>query len=103
MASPSAVWTVELAVLSPEGVVTGWDSWNGWLNGDGLAPCAKFQKAAKRTAPRCVTSARPFQWARVVQASPSLTLPPFDVGANPPEAWNLSQSFTRPDSVSWAA
>src|SRR5215467_1644058 len=103
MASPSAVCTVELAVLSPNGVVTGWDSWNAWLNGEGLAPEAKFQNAAKRTAPRCVGSARPFQWARVVQASPSLTLPPFDVGAVPPEAWNSLQSFTRPASVSWAA
>src|SRR5215472_6725321 len=100
MASPSAVRTVELAVLSPKGVVTGWDSWNGWLNGDGEAPCAKFQNAAKRTAPRSEMSARPFQWASVVQASPSLTLPPLDVGANPPEAWNLSHSFTRPGRVS---
>src|SRR6516164_1209676 len=103
MASPSAVCTVVLAVLSPYGVVTGWDSWNGWLNGEGLAACAKFQNAANRTAPRCDSSARPFQWARVGQASPSLTLPPFDVGATPPAAWNLSQSFTRPGRVSWAA
>src|SRR5215470_10143204 len=103
MASPSAVCTVELAVLSPKGVVTGWDSWNGWLNGEGLAPAAKFQNSANRTAPRWSESAFPFQWARVVQASPSLTLPPLDVGAVPPEAWNLVQSFTRPDSVSWAA
>ncbi len=44
-----------------------------------------------------------FQCARVVQASPSATLPPLDVGANPPAAWNLSHSFTRPGSVSCAA
>src|SRR6516165_7272321 len=103
MASPSAVWTVGSAVLSPYGVVTGWDSWNGWLNGDWPGAVAKIQNQANRTAPRWSVSAFPFQWASVGHASPSLTLPPPDVGANPPEAWNLSQSFTRPDSVSWAA
>src|SRR5580692_10497811 len=103
MASPSAVRTVALAVLSPYGVVTGWDSWNGWLNGEGVAPCAMFQNSANRTAPRCAASAFPFHRASVLHASPSLTLPPPEVGAEPPAAWNLSQSFTSPARVSWAA
>src|SRR6516164_2059833 len=103
MASPSAVCTVVLAVLSPYGVVTGWDSWNGWLNGEGLAACAKFQNAANRTAPRWSVSNFPFHWASVVHASPRLTLPPPEVGAKPPAAWNLLQSFTRPGRASWAA
>ena len=80
-----------------------------WMNDEpsknGVTPgaVAKIQNQANRTAPRWSASAFPFQWASVGHASPSLTLPPPDVGANPPEAWNLSQSFTRPDSVSWAA
>src|SRR6516162_7081003 len=103
MASPSAVWTVVLAVLSPYRVVTGWGSWNGWLNGEGLAASVKRQNAANRTAPRWPVSNFPFQWASVVHASPSLTWPPPEVGAYPPAAWNLLQSFTRPGKVSWAA
>src|SRR5215468_537609 len=103
MASPSAVWTVELAVLSSYGVVTGWDSWNGWLNGEGVAAQAKFQNAANRTAPRWPGSNFPFQWASVLHASPSLTVPPREVGAYPPAAWNLWQSCTRPGRASWAA
>src|SRR5215467_1685559 len=103
MASPSAVWTVVLAVLSPYGVVTGWDSWNGWLNDEGLAACAKFQNAANRTAPRWPASHRMFQCASVVHASPRGTVPPPVVGAVPPAAWNWWHRCTSAGRVSWAA
>src|SRR6516162_7897623 len=103
MASPSAVRTVELAVLSPYGVVTGWDSWNGWLKGDWPGAVAKIQNQANRTAPRWSASAFPFQWASVVHASPRGTVPPPVVGAVPPAAWNWLHNCTSAGRVSWAA
>ena len=103
MASPSASCTVALAVFSPNGVVTGWASSNRCENGDGDAPLAKFQNSPNRTAPRWLASHRPFQCARVAQASPSRTGVPVEVGAVPPAAWNLLHSCTRAGSVSCAA
>src|SRR6516162_9183104 len=102
MASPSAFRTVGLAVFSPNGVVTGWDSWNGWENGDREA-LAWFQNAPKRTAPRWPASHRMFQWASVVHASPRGTVPPPVVGAVPPAAWNWLHRCTRAGRVSRAA
>src|SRR5215471_14386068 len=103
MASPSALRTVGMAVFSPNGVVTGWAGSNGWENGDVGEAVAWFQNSPKRTAPRWPESHRMFQWASVVHASPSLTLPSCDVGANPPAAWNLAHSCTSAGRVSWAA
>src|SRR5215469_3798189 len=100
MASPSASRTVGMAVFSPNGVVTGWASSNGWENGDGGGEngdgdvLTKFQNSPNRTAPRWPASHRMFQWASVLHASPRRTLPPLDVGAVPPAAWNLSHSRT---------
>ena len=49
---------------------------------------AKFHNSPNRTAPRWAGSQRMFQWAKAVQALPSGTLPPVEVGAVPPAAWN---------------
>src|SRR5215471_8410938 len=103
IASPSAFRTVALAVFSPNGVITGWASSNGWENGDGDAPLSKFQNSPNRTAPRWSASHRMFQRASVVHASPRDTVPPLEVGAVPPAAWNLPHSLTRAGRVSWAA
>src|SRR6185437_13015309 len=83
IASPSACRTVELEVSSPNGVVTGLDSWNLCENGEGCALLASFQNAPNSTGPRWSGFQCRFQCASTVQALPVLTVPPPVVGAEP--------------------